>query len=96
MSKSTHIIKKKNKDALLIASKQIGLEVNAENSKYMFMYCEQNAGQNQNIKIANKSSKRVKQFKYLGTTPTNCNCIHEEIQSRFNSGNACYHSVKNL
>jgi hypothetical protein len=24
------------------------------------------------------------------------NCIHEEIRSRLNSGNACYHAVQNL
>jgi hypothetical protein len=24
------------------------------------------------------------------------NCIHEEIRSRVNSGNACYHAVQNL
>jgi hypothetical protein len=38
----------------------------------------------------------VEQFKYLGTTLTNQNSIQEEIKSRFNSGNACYHSVQNL
>jgi hypothetical protein len=32
----------------------------------------------------------------LGTTVTNQNLIQEEIERRFNSGNACYHSVKNL
>ena len=30
------------------------------------------------------------------TTLTNQNSIHEEIKSRLKSGNACYHSVKNL
>ena len=29
----------------------------------------------------------------LGTTVTNQNCIQEEIKSRFESGNACCHSV---
>jgi len=35
-------------------------------------------------------------FKYLGTTLTNENDIHDEIESRLNLGNACYYSVQNL
>jgi hypothetical protein len=73
--------------ALLIASKEIGLEVNAEKTKYMVMSRDQNAGQNEYTQIGNKSFETVKQFKYLGTTITNQNSIHEEIKSRLKSGN---------
>jgi hypothetical protein len=35
-------------------------------------------------------------FKYLGTTHTDQNCMHEEIKNRLNSVNACYYSVQSL
>jgi hypothetical protein len=87
---------KKNTEALVVASKEIGLEVNAEKTKYMVMSRNQNAGQNHNINIDDKFFERVEQFKYLGTILTNRNSIQEEIKSRMNSGNACYHSLQDL
>jgi hypothetical protein len=35
-------------------------------------------------------------FKCLGTTLTDQNCMNEEIKSRLNSGNACFHAVRCL
>ena len=92
---SVHTIRK-NTEALVIASKEIGLEANADNIKHTTMSRDQNAGQNTSIMIDNKSSKRVKQSKYLRTTLTNTNSIHDKIKSSLKSGNACYHSVENL
>jgi hypothetical protein len=36
-----------------------------EKTKYMFRSCHQNAGQNYNIEMANKSLKNVSKFKHL-------------------------------
>jgi hypothetical protein len=62
----------------------------------MFMSHYQTAGQSNDIRVANKSFEKVAKFKYLGSTLTDQNCIHEEIRSRLNSENACYHAVQNL
>jgi hypothetical protein len=62
----------------------------------MLMSRSQKVGQKRSIKIANRSFEKVAKFKYLGITLTDQNCMHEEIKSRLNSGNACYHSVQSL
>jgi len=74
----------------------IGLEVNADKTKYMVMSRDQSAGQNYSIRTDNKSFENVEQFRYMGTTLLNQNSIHEKYKSSLNSGNACYHLVQNL
>jgi hypothetical protein len=48
---------KENSETLLEASRDIGLEINAEKTKYMIMSRHPNSGQNQNIRIANDWGK---------------------------------------
>jgi hypothetical protein len=83
-------------ETLLEASWDIGLEINVEKTKYVIMSRHPNSGQNQNIRIDNKSFEEVAKFKYFVTTLTNQNDIHDEIKSRLISGNACYYSAQNL
>jgi F0F1-type ATP synthase alpha subunit len=89
---------KKNTETLIDASKEVGLEINIEKTKYEYMLLsrQQNIGQNRDIEIANRLFENVSQFKYLGTIVTNQNLIQEEIKWKLNSYNACYHSVQNL
>jgi len=79
-----------------MVSKEIGLDENADKTKYMVMSRDQNIGRSHIVKTDNSSFERVEEFKYLGKTLTNQNSIQEEIKRRLKSGNACYHSVQNL
>jgi hypothetical protein len=54
---------KKIRETLIDSSKEVGLEINVEKTKCMLLSCYQNAGQNQDIKIANRSFENVSQFK---------------------------------
>jgi len=54
-----------NAEALVVATKEIGLEVNANKTKYMIMSQNQNAGQSYSMKTDNPSIERVGEFKYF-------------------------------
>ena len=92
---SVHTIKK-NSETLVVANKEIGIEVNADKTKYMVMSPDQNAGRSYSIRTGNSSFEMVEEFKYLGTTFTNQISIQEEIKSRLHSRNACFLSVQNI
>jgi hypothetical protein len=53
---------KKTTETLIDANKEVGLEVNAEKSKYMLPSRLQTTGQNHDMKIANRSFGNVAQF----------------------------------
>ena len=56
-----------------MAGKEIGLEVNADKTKYMAMSRDQNVGRSHSIKIDNSLFERVEEFRNLGTTLTDEN-----------------------
>ncbi|KAJ4442558.1 hypothetical protein ANN_04145 [Periplaneta americana] len=92
---------RENTGILLEASKEIGLEVNPEKTKYMIMSRDENIVRNGNIKFGNLFLEELEKFKYLGATVTNINDTREEIKHRINMENACYccfikSAVKNL
>ena len=51
---SVHTVKE-NTEALVVVSKETGLDVNADKTTYMVMSRDQNAGPNHSIKIDNSS-----------------------------------------
>jgi nucleoside diphosphate kinase len=72
---------KKNKEPLVVCSKETGLEVNADKTKYMVMSRDQNAGRNYSIRKDNYFFETLKHFIYLGTALMNQNSIQEEMKS---------------
>jgi len=74
LGESVHAVNE-NAEAFVVASKETGLEVNADKTKYMIMSRDQNAGYSHSMKTDNSSFERVEEFKYLGTTLTHRNSV---------------------
>jgi hypothetical protein len=62
---SVHTVKK-NTEILFHDSKETGLVVNADKTKYMAFYRDQNAGRSHNSKIDNNSFEMVEEYEHLG------------------------------
>jgi hypothetical protein len=82
---------KRKTEALLEANRDVDLEVNTENIKYIAACHHQNVGKNHSSLIANKSFENMAKFKYLRTTVINTIFIQEENESKLNSENTCRH-----
>jgi hypothetical protein len=78
---------KKNTVALLDASQDVSLELNAQKTKYLLTSHYHKAGQKHSIMTENRCFENVAKFKYLGTSEDQ-NCMH--------AGNASFHSVQSL
>ena len=92
---SIHTLKE-NAQALVAATRETGLEISVDKTKYMVTSRDKNAGRIHSVRINNSTFESVEEFKYLRTTLTHQNSIPEEIKSRLRSGIACYYSVQNL
>jgi hypothetical protein len=53
-------------ESLVVADKEIGVEVNADKTKYMVIPRNRNTGRSHSIKTDNKYFEMVEEFKYLG------------------------------
>jgi hypothetical protein len=62
LGKSINIINENTEETPLEASRDVGLETNAEKTKYMIV----SHHKNQNIRISNESFENVTKFIYLG------------------------------
>jgi len=71
---STYTLKE-NAEALVAATRETGLEVSADKTKYMVMSRDQYAGRIQSVRIDNSTFERMEEFKYLVTTLKNQNSI---------------------
>jgi thiamine monophosphate synthase len=61
---SIHTLKE-NAEALVAATRAIGLEVSADKTKYMIMSQDQNAGRIHSVRMDNSTFERMEEFKYL-------------------------------
>jgi hypothetical protein len=87
---------KKNTETLTDGSNEVGLEANAEKSRCTLMSRHQNAEQNDNINIANRSFCKCGPVQISGDESNKSKLIQEETKRRFNSYSACYQSVQNF
>jgi len=61
---------KENAEALVVAIKETGLELNADKTKYVVVSRDQNARRRHSTKTDNTFFERVEEFRYLGTILT--------------------------
>ena len=80
-----------NTKMLLDKTKELGLQINVEKTKYMVTDRIQNTHNNGNLIVCDKIFERASNFKYLGSILNQTNEIREELKRIINLGNACFY-----
>jgi len=82
---------------LMNASKLMGLSVNQEKIKYMFLSRKTKNEENmKDLKVDSLTFQQVSSFKYLGVHVNSANCMHEKIKLRLKSANKAYFAMVSL
>jgi hypothetical protein len=68
--------------------------INYDKTKHMETTCK--PIKEKYVRINNRDTETVNQFKYLGSIITNNNDITLEISHRINRGNKCYYGLRNI
>ena len=76
---SVHTVKKKTK-VIVVDSKEVGQELNADKTKHMIKSRDQIVGQSHSLNTASSFFEGVEQFIYFGTTLKNERSIQEELR----------------
>jgi hypothetical protein len=74
------------------SSKEVGLRINIEKTKYMKCTKKDNNKENLNCSNLNMSIEQVHHYKYLGSTINDNNSIEEEIKGRIALGTKAYYA----
>ena len=82
---------------MLLSSKEIGLAVNVEKTKYMVNSRKKETFRNiKSFECNGGVYERVNEFKYLGAQINDQNEMHLEIRARMAAGNRCYYALQKL
>jgi hypothetical protein len=84
----------KNTEVIVVAVKKSAADVNAE--KTYFAISRPAGGKKITARMYVINHSKKWDSSDTGTIPTQQNSVHEEIEIRMNSGNACYHSRQHL
>ena len=77
---SIHALKG-NAETLVAATRETGVEINSDKTKYMVISRDQNAGRIHSVRFDNRTFEMVEDFKYLGTTLTNEILLRKKLRA---------------